>query len=120
MKWFLMLTIWLAAVAGLAGDDVELRRMLAVAATNRCGAYLETRASILALGTNVLQGLSRGAVDEGLTWQRRLVARICYERLVRGSDIEALRSYNWRDDAGYDKRWEQSIIGPSFKPRKSI
>ena len=115
MKPLFILIFGLATVCGAAADDGKLYGMLTTAATNRCTAYLEARTSILALGTNALPALGRGAVDTDLTWQQRLVARICYERLVRSADIEALRAYNWRADTGYDKNWERNIVGPGFK-----
>jgi hypothetical protein len=105
----------LAAVCVAAGEDSRLRALLASAATNRGSAYLGTRAEIVALGTNALPELGRYAIVSDLTWQQRLVARICYERLSRGSDIEALRTYDWRTDKGYDKRWENFINGPAIK-----
>jgi hypothetical protein len=89
--------------------------MLASAATNRGSAYLEARAEILACGTNALPALGRFAVETDLTWQQRLVARICYERLFRGADIDTLRAYDWRTDKGYDKKWERYITGPATK-----
>ncbi len=115
MKQVFILICGLAAVNGIAGDDSKLFGLLATAATNRCATYLEARAEILAPGTNALPALGRCAVASDMTWQQRLVARICYERLSRGADIDALRAYDWRTDKGYDKRWEQYITGPSAK-----
>ena len=115
MRIVIHLVFGLAAVSVAAGDDSRLRDMLASAATNQGSAYLEARAEILALGTNALPTLGRCAVASDLTWQQCLVARICYERLVRGEDIEALRAYDWRTDKGYDKQWERFITGPSIK-----
>jgi hypothetical protein len=115
MKRLFILICGLAAVSAAAGEDSRFRDMLASAATNRGNAYLEARAEILAPGTNALPALGRCAVSADLTWQQRLVARICYERLVRGADIEALRVYNWSADPGYNKEWEKSIVGPGFK-----
>lgn len=105
----------LIATATFATDENRLNSLLAAAATNRCGAYLGTRAAILANGTNALPLLARCAVGPELTWQQRLVARICYERLVRGAEIEALRAYDWRTDSGYDRGWEKYITGPAIK-----
>ena len=115
MRIMIYMICGLAAVCVAAGDDVRLNGMLASAATNRGNAYLEARAQILALGTNALPALRRCAIAADLPWQQRLVARICYERLVRFADIEALRTYNWSSDPGYNKEWEKSIVGPGLK-----
>ena len=105
----------LVLAGGAAEDENKLRGLLEAAATNRCTAYLENRAAILALGTNALPALARCVVNRDLTWQQRLVARICYERLGRGADIEVLRAYNWSADPGYRKEWENCIVGPGLK-----
>ena len=111
----ILLICGLAATVSFAEDDNKLHGLLVAAATNRYVAYLEARADILALGTNSLLAIGRSAVNKRLTWQERLVARICYERLVRGVDIGALRTYDWRTDPGYDKNWERDIVGPGLK-----
>ncbi len=115
MRMMIHLICGLTAVAAAAGDDARLCDMLASAATNQGSAYLEVRAGILAPGTNTLPDLGRCAIASDLTWQQRLVARICYERLSRAADIDALRAYDWRTDREYDKQWEQYITGPSAK-----
>jgi hypothetical protein len=35
--------------------------------------------------------------------------------LLRSRDIDALCHYNWRNLPGYDKEWENSLIGPGVK-----
>jgi hypothetical protein len=92
-------------------DRPQLDKMLAVAATATGQPYLEARKGILDLGKDVLPLLVQAATDSKLTWQQRLVARICYERISRGADIEALRQYDWRTHPQYDKRWEGDIVG---------
>jgi|GEM_PF-1293479 len=115
MKLGVFLMCGLTVLRGSGGEAEELRPLLSAAATNRCTAYLSARGEILSLGTNALPALGRCAADAVLTWQERLVARICYERIARKEDIEYLLSYDWRADTGYDKRWEKNIVGPSFK-----
>lgn len=115
MRRMICLMCGLVSMGVAAGDDAQLRDMLASAATNRGSAYLEVRTAILAPGTNALPSLGRCAVASDMTWQQRLVARICYERITRGADFEALWAYDWRTDKSYDKKWEQLIVGPSFK-----
>ncbi|MEI6647058.1 MAG: hypothetical protein WCP12_13565 [bacterium] len=114
MRMMICLMCGIAAIYA-AADDSRLHNMLASAATNRGNAYLEARAEILAPGTNALSALGRCTIASDLTWQQRLIARICYERVARLTDIEALRAYNWSADPGYDKKWEKSIVGPGFR-----
>jgi hypothetical protein len=109
------LLLGIMSINAIAVDDSHLFGMLAAAATNRGNAYLEARAQILALGTNALPELGRYAIAADLTWQQRLAARICYEKLTRGADIDALMAYDWRKDKNYDKKWEQFITGPSIR-----
>jgi hypothetical protein len=92
-------------------DRPQLNKMLVTAAATNGQSYLEARQAILDLGTNALPLLAQAATDSGLMWQQRLAARICYERMTRGADIEALRRCDWRMDPQYDKRWEGDIVG---------
>jgi hypothetical protein len=119
MRMMISLMCEIAAIYA-AADDSRLHNMLASAATNRGSAYLEARTEILAPGTNALPALGRCAVETDLTWQQRLVARICYERLSRGADIAALWAYDWRTDKGYDKQWERHILGPTANLGKIV
>ncbi len=105
----------LMAAAAVAEDENRLNSLIFAAATNRCAAYLETRTAILTGGSNAIPSLLRCAIEPSLTWQQRLVARICYERLTRSAEIETLRSYEWRADPGYDTNWEKNIVGPGLK-----
>jgi len=105
----------LMAAAAFGEDVNRLHSLIVAAATNRCAAYLETRTAILASGSSALPMLAHYAIEPSLTWQQRLVVRVCYERLIRGAEIEALRSYDWRTDPGYDKNWERNIVGPGLK-----
>lgn len=96
-------------------DRPQLDKLLATAAAATGSAYLDARQAVLDLGTNSLPLLTQAASDSGLTWQQRLAARICYERMTRGTDIEALRRYDWRTDPGYDRRWEEYIVGVRYR-----
>ncbi len=120
MRTMIYLMFGLASVGVAAGDDMQLKNMLASAATNRGTAYLEARAEILAPGTNALPALGHCSIASDLTWQQRLVARICYERLSRDSDFVALWAYDWRSDKGYNKQWEQHILGPTANLGKIV
>ncbi len=92
-------------------DRPQLDKMLATAVSAKGRPYLEARQAVLDLGTNALPLLAQAATDPALTWQQRLVARICYERMTRGADIEALRRYDWRANPQYNKKWEDNILG---------
>jgi hypothetical protein len=92
----------------------EIDKLLATAATAKGQPYLDARQAVLDLGTNALPLLAQAAVDAGRTWQQRLVARIFYERITRGADIESLRRYDWRTHPQYDKEWERNILGVGF------
>jgi hypothetical protein len=70
--------------------------MLTAAVTAQSNAYIEARATITNLGTNALPMLGQAACDATLSWQQRLVARICYERIARGAEIGILCHYDWR------------------------
>jgi hypothetical protein len=93
----------------------QLDKLLAEAASKNGTAYIEARNAITNLGANALVMLAQAGTDAALPWQQRLVARIGYERIVRGTEIEALRRYNWRDQPGYDREWEKSVTGPGWK-----
>jgi hypothetical protein len=96
-------------------DRPQLDKLLASAAAITGKGYLETRNGILDLGKDALSLLAQAAADSKLTWQERLVARICYERMTRGEEIEALRRYDWRSHSHYDKQWEMSIVGARIR-----
>ena len=57
--------------------------------------YLEARNEIVGFGEGALPRLAQAAVDDTLEWPRRLAARICYERILRGTDIEAFIGRDW-------------------------
>jgi len=81
--------------AVLAIDKQQIICALSSAATNQAAKYVEARASLLELGTNATHFLSEAATDTKLTWQQRLVARICMEHIVRCKAIQSLREYDW-------------------------
>jgi hypothetical protein len=107
----LILLLWFLPLTAHALDGPQLVKLLATAAGATGQPYLEARQAILDLGTNALPLLARAATDPALTWQQRLAARICYERIARGADIEALRRYDWRADPQYDPKWEAPVVG---------
>lgn len=111
----LLVLLCLLPIAVWGVERNELDKMLAAAATNQSADYLVARNEIANLGTNVLDQLAQAGKDASLSWQQRLVARICYERLVRGKEVAALRTYDWQTHPGYDVKWKNYIIGPSAR-----
>ena len=109
----LIATLCLLPLAAWGIDREQLDAMLQTAATNQGPAYLAARTAIIDGGTNALPTLAQAGSDAHLSWQQRLVARIAYERIARGKEIDALRSYDWRTHPGYDAKWEGYIVGPS-------
>ena len=87
--------LFLLPFVALGIERVELENMLATAATNQRSAYLLARNSILDLGTNTLFMLAKASSDEKLSWQQRLIARVCFERLTRDNEIRSLRENDW-------------------------
>ncbi len=102
----------LLATESRSAEPPPVGQLLETAATASGDAYLAARDAMVGAGTNALAELGRCATDSGETWEKRLVARICYERVVRGSEIAALRSYDWRTDAEYREEWVRSVTGP--------
>ena len=77
-------------------DRNQLDKVLATAAVAQPEVYIEIRTTIGDLGTDALPLLAQAGNDATLSWQQRLVARICYERIARSNDIVALRQHDWR------------------------
>ena len=111
MKHILFSFCLFASVAfGIERDQINA--MLQTAATNQGNAYLAGRNAITNECASNLALLAQAGNDASLSWQQRLTARIAYERIARGSEIETLRAYNWRQHPGYDANWERYITGP--------
>jgi len=120
VKRVIVILLIVLPVVAQALEREKLNSMLAAAAGAQSNAYLEARQAILDLGGDVLSALAQAAVDPALTWQQRLVARISYERIARGADIEKLRRYDWRRHPDYHRRWEEDILGASAYLEKII
>lgn len=97
---------------GLERDGLD--NLLAAAAGAEGKAYISARQTILDLGTNALPALAQVATAIKSSWQQRLVARICYERMTSENDISALRSYNWLKDPRFDASWIKDHAGPQY------
>ena len=110
MKRTLFVTMMTANV--FAVERQQLMPLIEEAASKRESAYVETRNSITVLGTNTLPVLAEIAVDESLPWQQRLVARICYERIGRKTDIAKLIETDWYSHPNFNPEWTISLAGP--------
>jgi hypothetical protein len=102
----------LLSLEAYAVQHSGLEQRLEDAANASGGVYVEVRDSIMALGDDALPALARAAGDTSLVWQQRLVARICYERIAGGKEIEALRVHDWRQHPGFDLNWLKNLSGP--------
>jgi hypothetical protein len=91
----------LLAIEPRSAETQPVDRLLETAATASGDAYLAARDAVVGAGTNALAELGRCATDSGATWEKRLVARICYERIARGRDIQALINHDWRSYPPY-------------------
>jgi hypothetical protein len=94
MNRAILAILWLP-VSALSVERKEVDPMLSRAASARGDAYLELRNGIIGLGKEGLVSLALAARDDSLTWQQRLVARVCYARVARQDDIQALRAHDW-------------------------
>jgi hypothetical protein len=112
---FLVFLTCLVPFSAMAIEYDTLTTLLANAAEAQSNAYIEVRTTIVDFGTNAIPSLAQAAVDQNLSWQQRLSARICYEHIERGDEIEELRRYNWREHPDFDLDWERSMAGPGLK-----
>jgi hypothetical protein len=114
MKLLVFLTC-LVPFSAMAIEYDTLTTLLANAAMAQSNAYIEVRTKVVDFGTNAIPLLAQAVVDKDLSWQQRLTARICYEHIERGDEIEELRRYNWREHPDFDLDWERSMAGPGLK-----
>lgn len=63
-------------------------------------------------GEEFLEELKDVAMDELLSWQTRLMANICVERVKKGNEINELIEYDWRTHPEYNKVHKGSRAGP--------
>jgi hypothetical protein len=95
-------------------ERVQLNQLLAATARDSGTAYLEGRQAIFNLPSDSLPLLLQATIDPNLSWQQRLVARICYERITFSEEIEKLRKFDWSTHPQYEKKWEANILGAGF------
>ncbi len=114
MKLLIFLTS-LMPFSAMAIRYDTLTTLLANAAMAQSNAYIKVRTTIVDFGTNAIPSLAQAVVDKDLSWQQRLTARICYEHIERGDEIEELLRYNWREHPDFNLDWERSMAGPGLK-----
>ena len=109
----IILIVCLCPCLSFGLDRARLGEMLTTAAGAQSNAYLAARQSILDTSKDALPVLAVAASDSKLTWQQRLVARICYERIVRANDLDLLRRYDWQLHPKYNSIKKGTMLGPS-------
>jgi hypothetical protein len=60
--------------------------------------YVAVRDSIVAMGQSAVPELQAVVAAPASSWQERIMAGICLERIQRGDEIRAFVNYNWRND----------------------
>ena len=105
-----MTALILIPLAAWSVETSPLDKLFETAAEAQGDSYLTARNAIVSLGTNTLPFLVLTGNDMSKPWQQRLVARICYERIINGHNIDALRQYDWRSHLGYNAQWEGSMV----------
>lgn len=103
MKTMIFL-LCLVPVCVMAGELSGISDMLVLAASVDTDGYIEVRKAIADIGAPALPVLGREAENMERPWQQRLVARICYERIMRGADIQDLRKEDWSSYPPYQPR----------------
>lgn len=101
LKTQLIICLCLATTVVVA-EPAILHEQLQRAAEAIGATYLSVRGEITAQGKAVLPALRKAAEDSSLTWQQRLMARICCEWIERGAEIDALRRHDWLKDPEFD------------------
>ena len=97
----LVIILGLLAVPVLALDQQSVVDLVNVAATAQGKDYIKSRMAIVNHGTNALPFLAVAIANTNMSWQQHLAARICYERIVRSDDIQALRQHDWKQYPPY-------------------
>ena len=110
----------LLPLSAFALEKPEVLSLVSAAANAESNAYVEARGKITDPGTNALPALATLAVATNLTWREHLAARICYERIVRQSDLDELRAKDLRKLPGYESWWEKGMIGPGGRLTKLV
>ncbi len=93
-------------------------KMLKDASVAEGSEYIQKRNNIIKKATageqpeEFLAELKDAAEDEALSWQIRLMANICVERVEHGDEIEKIIHYKWKTHPDYDKELAKSIVGP--------
>jgi len=96
-----------------AVEKQDIMPFITAASTATGKAYVEVRNKIVEYDVDALPLLDAIAIDETLTWQQQLVARICHERIGRKADIEKLLATDWRKHPNFSGKWF-AVVGLSI------
>jgi hypothetical protein len=99
----LTLTLWMTVGQTLAATPPTLGKWLNEAVELTGGEYLNARSAIMKLGADVQPDLLRLSTDSSVAWNTQLVARICYEKLVRGKEIDEVCRHDWKSYPPYSR-----------------
>lgn len=114
MKQVLLVAMMVTANV-FAIERKDVMPLIEEASGKREAAYVEIRDKIVGYGTNALPLLAELAIDEALSWQQRLISRICYERIERIKDIKKLVETDWYAHPKFDNNWNMLLPGPEAK-----
>ncbi len=101
MRCFSFAVVFLAFGMAYGAGQTDFSHMIRSAAESSGATYIVRRDAVVALGETALPWLAEAATDESLTWQERLTARICFERIAREDDIRELLGHDWQQHPNY-------------------
>lgn len=107
----LMISCIVFGSPALAVYGASIERQLETAANSSGPDYLAARGAITRQGPPVLTALQKAADSPSLTWQQRLVARICCEWVDRSAEISALRRHAWEKDPDLKEKGNRAGLG---------
>ena len=111
---FYVLLLAFMVVQTAVGED--LRPLLEQAISARGTNYIDIRNQIVAVGSNNGVDLAAIAGKTNETWQMRLVAGICAERIGKHDAILEIAMKDWQRDPEYNPKWQESHGGLSASP----
>jgi hypothetical protein len=104
MRCFFFAVAFLALGMAYGDGQTDFPALIRSAAKTGGPTYIERRDAIVALGETALPWLAEMADDESASWQERLTARICFERIARGDEIRELLEHDWQQYPPYRPR----------------
>lgn len=116
MKRVLVPLLLLVVVAnvGLAQRAADMATLLDTAAATTGVEYVKARDRIVAIGQDAVPQLDAIKTRPDIPWQRRVMARICLERIQRSEELQGLLSYQWRTDPRFKDHpgWQDRLGFP--------